>query len=156
MAASPNNSASRGAGASFRALAAGVEIVKIVLLCIVAAALYGIVHDQFTARICVEYFSIGHPPLFHSDSPTLLAFGWGVVATWWAGAILGVPAAVFCQFGPWPKYEVRRLIAPICVLLSVMGVAALVTGTASYWAAQNGHLFLHEPLASRIGPAKEA
>lgn len=67
MAASPNNSASRGAGASFRALAAGVEIVKIVLLCIVAAALYGIVHDQFTARICVEYFSIGHPPLFHSD-----------------------------------------------------------------------------------------
>ena len=36
----------------------------IVLLCVASAAVYGIVHDQVTARICVEYFTIGHAPVF--------------------------------------------------------------------------------------------
>ena len=54
-----------------------VETVKIVLLCIAAAVVYGILHDQVTARVCVEYFTIGHPPVFNTDSPTLLALGWG-------------------------------------------------------------------------------
>jgi hypothetical protein len=59
-----------------------VESLKIIVLCIVAAMVYGILHDQVTARVCVEYFTIGHPPIFHTDDPTLLAFGWGVIATW--------------------------------------------------------------------------
>ena len=51
-----------------------VETLKIVVLCIVSAIVYGILHDQVTARVCVEYFTIGHPPIFHTDDPTLLAF----------------------------------------------------------------------------------
>ncbi|MCW3055978.1 MAG: hypothetical protein JWN14_5148 [Chthonomonadales bacterium] len=31
-----------------------MKYLQIVLLCIFAACLYGIVHDQITARICVE------------------------------------------------------------------------------------------------------
>jgi hypothetical protein len=58
-----------------------METVKIVLLCIGSAVLFGIVHDQVTARLCVEYFTIGHPKVFGTESPTLLAFGWGVIAT---------------------------------------------------------------------------
>lgn len=38
-----------------------IESLKIVLLCIVAAIVYGILHDQVTARVCAEYFAIGHP-----------------------------------------------------------------------------------------------
>ena len=41
-----------------------IESLKIVVLCIVAAIVYGILHDQVTARVCVEYFTIGHPPIF--------------------------------------------------------------------------------------------
>jgi len=41
-----------------------VRFGAIVLLCIVAAVVYGVVHDQVTARVCVEYFTIGHPPVF--------------------------------------------------------------------------------------------
>jgi hypothetical protein len=52
-----------------------LESLKIILLCIEAAIVYGILHDQVTARVCVEYFTIGHPPIFHTDDPTLLAFG---------------------------------------------------------------------------------
>lgn len=46
-----------------------VEALQITGLCIAAAVRYGILHDQVTARICVEYFIIGHPPLFDTTSP---------------------------------------------------------------------------------------
>jgi hypothetical protein len=58
-----------------------MESFKIVLGCVLAAVLYGIVHDQFTARICLEYFTVFHPPVFQTQSPTLLGFEWGVIAT---------------------------------------------------------------------------
>jgi hypothetical protein len=59
-----------------------MEFIKIVLLSILAAVSYGICHDQVTARICIEYFTIGHAPVFRTTSPTLLALGWGVIASW--------------------------------------------------------------------------
>src|SRR3954451_19765307 len=65
-----------------------MQALAIVLLSILAAVLYGIVHDQVTARICVEYFTIGHPPVFDTESPTLLGLGWGVIATWWVGLVV--------------------------------------------------------------------
>ncbi len=70
-----------------------MKATVIVLLCVGAAIGYGILHDEVTARICVEYFTVGHPDLFGTDSPTLLGIGWGIVATWWAGLLLGIPLA---------------------------------------------------------------
>jgi hypothetical protein len=66
---------------------------KILLLCILAATTYGILHDQITARLCLEYFTLAHPPLFHTESPTILAFCWGILATIGVGAVLGSPAS---------------------------------------------------------------
>jgi len=71
-----------------------MESLKIVFASIAAAILYGIVHDQFTARICVEYFTVFHPPVFATRSPTLLGIGWGIIATWWVGALLGLVLAL--------------------------------------------------------------
>src|SRR5205807_5904962 len=97
-----------------------MEFVKINLLCILAAICYGIVHDQVTARICVEYFTIGHPPIFGTDDPTLLGIGWGVVATWWVGLILGLGLAFAARVGPRPKRDAGSLVKPISRLLCVM------------------------------------
>jgi len=58
-----------------------MQSLAIVLLCIGSAVMYGVLHDQVTARICVEYFTIGHPPVFPTDDPTLLGIGWGIIAT---------------------------------------------------------------------------
>ena len=71
-----------------------MESLKIIALCIFSAVLYGILHDQVTARVCVEYFTIGHPPVFATESPTLLAIGWGIIATWWGRAVLGHPRCI--------------------------------------------------------------
>jgi hypothetical protein len=112
--------------------------LRIVALSVAAAVCYGILHDQVTARICVEYFTIGHPPLFATESPTLLAFGWGVVATWWVGVPLGVVLSLAARVGARPRLSAHELLRPTCVLLLVMGFSALLAGTIGGVLAQQG------------------
>ena len=61
---------------------AAMQWLAIVVVSIAACVAYGIAHDQITARICVEYFTVGHPQIVPSRDPTILAFVWGVVASW--------------------------------------------------------------------------
>lgn len=39
-----------------------VHAVGIVLMCVGAAVCYGIAHDQITARVCVQYFTVEFEP----------------------------------------------------------------------------------------------
>jgi hypothetical protein len=131
-----------------------VESLKIIVLCIVAAIVYGILHDQVTARVCVEYFTIGHPPIFHTEDPTLLAFGWGVIATWWMGLILSIPAILTARVGSWPKFDAADLVRPVCFLLIVMACCSLLAGIAGYLTASAGGVQLIGSLAYRVPAAK--
>jgi hypothetical protein len=110
-----------------------LEALKIFFACILAAVFYGILHDLITAHLCVEYFSVFHPPVFHTDSPTLLALGWGVIATWWAGGIIGAPLALMSRSGSHPKLTLRDLLRPIAILLGFMAGCALVSGLIGYF-----------------------
>ena len=126
-----------------------MESLKIIFLCILAAVVYGILHDQVTARVCVEYFTIAHPPVFHTTSPTLLAIGWGIIATWWVGLILGIPAALISRLGSWPKFTAGRLFRPMLILMIVTALASLLAGIVGYLLAKAGRLELHGRLAAR-------
>src|ERR1700761_8722820 len=97
-------------------------------MCIVAAVLYGIIHDQVTARVCVEYFTIGHPPIFGTDNPTLLRIGWGIVATWWVGVLFGVPLGIAARAGSRPKRTVDSLLKPLAGLLGIAALCAVAAG----------------------------
>ncbi|WP_406694851.1 hypothetical protein V5E97_27790 [Singulisphaera sp. Ch08] len=124
--------------------------LRIVALCIASAIAYGLVHDQITARVCIEYFTIGHPPVFQTESPTLLALGWGIIATWWCGLILGVPLAMIARLGSRPKLTAADFRKPIAVQLVCMGGIAAIAGCIGYVAARAGWVELMEPLASEI------
>ena len=102
--------------------------ILIILISIVLAIVYGIIHDLVTANICVEYFTIGHPKIIENESPITMAFLWGIIATWWAGLFIGLLLAFASQVGEWPKYAPLKLIQPILVLLSIMGISALIAG----------------------------
>lgn len=117
-----------------------MEALSIALSCIVAAVLYGIVHDQFTARICVAYFTIFHPPIFHTQSPPLLAFGWGVLATWWVGVFLSIPMILAARAGPLPVIRASELRRPIALLLVFMAVCATLFGLTGYVLSRAGVL----------------
>jgi hypothetical protein len=114
------------------------ETFKIVLLCVVAAIAYGIVHDQITARVCLEYFTVFHPPVFATRSPTLLALGWGVLATWWVGVFLGVPLALTARAGSRPPLSAPQLVRPVVTLLAVMACCALAAGSTGFFLAKRG------------------
>ncbi|MGI9455838.1 MAG: hypothetical protein ACR2NU_04710 [Aeoliella sp.] len=129
-----------------------MQFVAIILLCILSAVVYGIVHDQITARICIEYFTIGHPPIFRVpvESPTLIALAWGVIATWWVGLGLGILLACAARLGNRPPRDVGSFVRPIAMLLAITAMLAALAGVLGYFVARQGGVFLLEPLASRV------
>src|SRR5947209_4895113 len=125
-----------------------MQFIGIVGMCVLASISFGVVHDQVTARVCVEYFTIGHPPVFDTDDPTLLGLGWGVIATWWVGALLGVLLARAARSGKPPRRTIRSLVRPVVLLMLGTGVCALCAGLVGGYAAARGWIVLVEPLAT--------
>ena len=102
-------------------------------LCVVASIVYGILHDLVTAHLCVEYFSKFHPDVFGTESPVLLALGWGVIATWWMGLILGPIVSAAARSGQLPTFTWRQLIKPLAVVLGFSYVCAAIGGLVGYF-----------------------
>jgi len=125
-------------------------MIVIIFICIAFSILYGIIHDQITARICVEYFTIGHPPVFGTDDPTLLGIGWGIIATWWVGLLLGIPLAFAARVGRRPKRSVGSLLRPIVTLLGVMAASAVLAGAIGGILGKTGMVFLVGSLAREV------
>jgi len=120
---------------------------QIIFLCTLGACLYGIVHDQITVRICLGYFvEPVHPPIFGgTHNPTLLALGWGVIATWWVGFFLGFILGLCCTVGRAPKITPRQVIKPLAITLTLLAILAALSGLAGHLAATRG-MFLDENL----------
>jgi hypothetical protein len=116
--------------------------------------IYGILHDQVTARLCVEYFTIFHAPIFGVNSPTMLGIAWGIRATWWVGLFLGVPLAIVARAGKLPKRSAADLIRPMALLMVVVACVATIAGIIGFVAASNGWVWMVKPWASRIPPEK--
>ncbi|MEX0642029.1 MAG: hypothetical protein WD468_04975 [Pirellulales bacterium] len=135
-----------------------MQAIAIVVLSVALAVFYGIVHDQITARICIEYFTVGHPQILSvpTDSPTVLGFVWGVVATWWIGAGLGLPLAAAARLGTRPKVTVAQLIRPLAVVVIVAGICASVAGPIGFALARSSWITLRGPMAELVPPPHQA
>jgi len=124
--------------------------LSIIVISILGCVAYGIIHDQITVRICLEYFTVGHAPVFPTENPTLLALGWGVIATWWVGAILGIPLAIAARAGQRRKYSARDLVRPLAIALGCNGLFAVVAGLLGWIAASLGWVRLIGPSAAQL------
>ena len=133
-----------------------VESLKICLVSIVAAILYGVVHDQITARVCLEYFTVFHPPVFATQSPTLQALGWGVIATWWMGAFLGALLAIAARAGSRPKLSAANILKPVAKLLAIMAGCALLAGLLGFVLARQGAIFPPKWVSDNLPPTAHA
>jgi hypothetical protein len=128
---------------------------KIVLLCVAGAIIYGVLHDQVTARLCIEYFTVAHPPLFPTvTSPTLIALCWGVTATLGIGLVLGVLLALAAQSGSEPPLPASQLLAPIARLLATMAVAAFGADVSGFFLAERGVISIPADFAEAIPLAR--
>ncbi|MBE2282682.1 MAG: hypothetical protein IAE77_04385 [Prosthecobacter sp.] len=113
-----------------------MKYIRIVLFAIGSAIVYGIIHDQITTRVCIEYFTVAHPRLILSESPTVLGLFWGVVATWWVGLGLGLPLALASRVGQGPKLEWRDHRRGMGWLLGFMAALAAVAGVCAWLATR--------------------
>lgn len=113
--------------------------VRVLLMVVCCAVAYGIVHDQITARICVEYFSVAHPALIHTNSPTLLGLFWGIMATFWVGIALGIPLALAsqCRSSEQAPVPISELFGRVTKLLVIAAIAAVCAGVAGFCLSQN-------------------
>jgi hypothetical protein len=127
--------------------------LRIIGLCMLAAIAYGVVHDQITVRVCVEYFSVTHPHLVSTNSPTVLALAWGVWATWWVGLALGIILALTARVGRWPTLDARDLLKSVLILLGVMAFLATLAGIAGYQLASQGKVTMPIEAADAIPTA---
>ena len=132
-----------------------MEFAKIVLFSVAAAIVYGILHDQVTAHLCVEYFSVAHPPVFHTQSPFLLALCWGVLATWWVGLPLGLLLTSAARLGRAPCLALSDVRPWILRLLVAMAVCAIVAGIAGSYLVAIGALPVPGGWAAVIPPSKQ-
>jgi len=127
-----------------------MQVLAIVALGVATAVIYGVIHDQITVRICLEYFTIGHPRIFRTADPTLLALGWGVIATWWAGLLVGLLLAVAARAGSRPPLTAGALIRPLAWLMGVCAVGAALAGLIGWGLAERKVVFLVGRIAMRI------
>ncbi len=135
------------------------QAIAIVAFCTAAAVAYGLVHDQVTVRLSLEYFTVLHPRVVATDSPTVLALVWGVIASWWMGAGLGIMLAACCRSGPGAKLGVRDLRLPVLLVLGVMAVGAVAAGWAGWWLAASGRMpasYPSVPPEHQVGTAAAA
>jgi hypothetical protein len=122
-----------------------LQFAAIVLLCIAGAVAYAIIHDNITARLCIEYFTVGHRRAFRSDSPTLHALHWGVVATWWVGLGLGIVVACAARLGPREALAPREIVRPLLRTLMWLGAIAGMAASAMYVFTDSGQHQFHLP-----------
>jgi hypothetical protein len=135
----------------FASLGAAVQIV---LLGVGTSVAYGILQDQVTAHLCVEYFTIGHVDYLQLGDPTLIAIEWGLIATWWAGLLLGLFVAVVARVGARPRLGARDLLRSTLLCMGAVAVVATLAGIVGYVAARSGWVYLVEPLDSAVPRAK--
>jgi hypothetical protein len=123
---------------------------EVVIITAVAACIYGIAHDQVTVRLCIEYFSVAHPPLFRTNSPTLLAICWGIAATLPIGTAMGVVLALVSKSGDAPPYPTSRAARGVGVLFCAMAVCAFLLGWLGYELAQRSVVVIPAAWADQI------
>jgi hypothetical protein len=131
-----------------------VNRARIVLLCVGAAITYGVLHDQVTARLCIEYFTVAHPPLLSATSPTMVALCWGVAATAGIGTVLGVLLALVAHAGSQPPVAASRLFRPVLKLLMAMAISAVFAGTCGFFLAQHETISIPDALRNAIPPSR--
>lgn len=106
--------------------------LRMVMLCVGAMILYGWIQDQFSVRICAEYFTIGHPTIQGLTDPTFLGLTWGFLGSWWGGFLMGGSVAFTATVGNRPRLTWKDLCTPLIMVLLSIGTITLLTGI-SVW-----------------------
>lgn len=91
------------------------------------ACVLGICIDVVTANLAVEYFTEKHPSVIDSTNSWAMAILWGVIASWWFGAIAGVVVGAVnaSRREPLPPDAILRWAVIACVVVWMLMMAVV-------------------------------
>jgi hypothetical protein len=130
-----------------------MQKTKIILLGVAVATTYGVLHDQITVRLCIEYFTIAHPPLFRTTSPMVLGACWGVAATFWVGVVLGLLLALVSQSAGQPPVPIRRLFRVMLALVAGTAALATLAGVVGFELSRHGIVAIPAEFSDAVRPS---
>lgn len=134
------------------------QIANLVLLAVATAVATGICLDTMTTTICLEYFTKGfHYEMakktdlgkwvLNSNSKLAHIFHWGVLASWWVGAILSIPLVLSCRLFGQRRYSAKNVAGAASLLVAVVLFLAMIAGLLAWFLAKDeGVLELCEDL----------
>ena len=93
---------------------------------------FGVLMDQFSARLCPEYFTVLHNPIPGLTDPTLVGLVWGVLGAAGGGVAMGYGAGLAATVGTRPSLATRELVVPTVVTVGGVATTVAVTGV-SVW-----------------------
>jgi hypothetical protein len=111
-------------------------MVSIILICIIVAGIYGILHDQITYSISPEYYTkfkfIQFGLVAGNDTPIrnlrLLVAVTGWMATWWVGFIIGIILSMLAL----RQNSLRAMITTSVKAILITIAVAIISGIAGY------------------------
>ncbi|MFO0809654.1 MAG: hypothetical protein U0746_13600 [Gemmataceae bacterium] len=124
--------------------------LRIVAACFVGQVVYAMVQDQFSARLCVEYFTVLHPRIGTLDDPTMLGLAWGFLAGSSGGMAMGLVVGIAATFGKRPPVGIDRLWRPLLLLFLAEAAVTALCGASAYLNAGWMDMRMAEPTASVI------
>mgnify|MGYP001358543581 CR=1 FL=1 len=112
----------------------------IVLLSVIIASVYGILHDQLTYCISPEYYTKFKFPMFGlvSDpketlqNPRLAVALTGIIATWWVGLIIGIAFGIIALVLKDDRQMFRSALKALLRTI-VIAIGAGLTGLGYGW-----------------------
>lgn len=136
------------------AAARPLPTLRVVAGCVAAMIGYGAVQDQFTARLCPEYFTVAHQPIAGLTDPTLVGLAWGFLGGWWGGLLLGIGMAAAARAGSAPPASARDIIHPLAALFAVVGAVSALACVGSLHNSELLGVSVGEPWASAVPPER--
>ncbi|MET0392367.1 MAG: hypothetical protein ABW019_04465 [Chitinophagaceae bacterium] len=119
-------------------------LTSVIFLSVVAAGLYGILHDQLTYSLSPEYFTkfkyrqVGFDPQRFGGHRSAVAVI-GFLATWWAGLCTGMVLGLVALIFPDHRSMRRALttaLAIVFITAVLFGIAGFLWGR--YWLVVTG------------------
>lgn len=117
------------------------NIVGLMVLAAMLAAVYGVVNDQITVTLSPEYFSVFKRQQFSdalrafdlADAPTRVqAVLVGVLATWWFGLLLGAVLGAVGTLGRRPPLHTREFLRVVVGVMAFTVVLSVLFGAVAY------------------------
>ncbi|QDU19619.1 hypothetical protein [Urbifossiella limnaea] len=134
------------------ALVRPLPALRVVAACVAAMVAYGAAQDQFTARLCPEYFTVAHNPIPGVTDPTLLGLAWGFLGGWWGGLFLGLGMAAAARAGSAPPAPARDIVRALAGLFAVVGTVSAMACVGNLRHADLLGVSVGEPWATAVPP----